>query len=175
MLLAEVITRACGRPIDVIARDMLFSPLGITDVEWVRYADGTPVASSGLRMRAADLVKIGQLVLNRGTWDDRRIVPASWIAESTAPHIGADGLYFYGFQWWLGRSLVKRESVAWIAAIGYGGQRMYVVPSLGLVVVVLAGLYARPDLSPIVGETILNEYVLAGLIDGASRTTITIG
>jgi hypothetical protein len=34
---------------------------------------------------------------------------------------------------------------------------MYVVPSLGLVVVVLAGLYARPDLSPIVEETILNE------------------
>ena len=161
MLLAEVITRASGRAIDVVARDMLFEPLGIADVEWVRYADGTPVASSGLRMRAADLVKIGQLVLNGGAWADRQIVPATWIADSTAAQIGADGLYFYGFQWWLGRSLVKREAVSWIAGIGYGGQRLYVVPSLGIVVVVLAGLYARPDLSAVVGDTILNELLLA--------------
>jgi hypothetical protein len=59
-------------------------------------------------MRSRNLAKIGQLVLDRGEWGGGRIVSAHWIDESVAAHIGApDRLYFYGNQWWLGRSLVK--------------------------------------------------------------------
>lgn len=70
------------------------------------------------------------------------------------------GLFFYGFQWWLGRSLVNRQEIKWISAVGYGGQRMYIVPNLDLVVVVTAGLYDNPFLQSVVGDVILRRYAL---------------
>ena len=99
----------------------------------------------GLRIRPRDAAKIGQLVLNRGIWDGRQIVPAAWIAQSTAPRFQAVGyfgsLFFYGYQWWLGRTLSGDEEVPWIAAVGLGGQRIFVVPDLDLVVMMTSGLY----------------------------------
>jgi len=159
-LLAAVLTKASGCTIDVFANNELFAPLGITEIEWFRYDDGTPNATSGLRMRARDLAKLGQLVLDGGLWNTRRIVSEGWIKEATSPHINGDGLFFYGFQWWLGRSLLNRTEINWIAAVGYGGQRMYILPRLNIVVVVLAGLYDNPTLSPVVGDAILRRYVL---------------
>jgi len=95
-------------------------------------------------MRSRDLAKIDQLVLDGGEWGGRRIVSAHWIDESIAAHIGApDSLYFYGYQWRLGRSLVRGREVVW-AAGGYGGQRPFVVPALELAAVVTAGRYGEP-------------------------------
>jgi CubicO group peptidase (beta-lactamase class C family) len=159
-LLAAIVHKVSDRPVDVLARDELFEPLGIDKVDWVRYASGTPNAASGLRMRPRDLARIGQLVLNHGLWKDRQIVSERWIEQSITPQINGEGLFFYGFQWWLGRSLVERHEITWASAVGYGGQRMYIVPSLGLVVVVMAGLYGNPILQSIVGEVVLRRYAL---------------
>ena len=80
------------------------------------------------------------------------------------PSRHGEGLFFYGYQWWLGRSLINRQEVKWISAVGWGGQRMYIVPSLDLVVVVMAGLYDNPVLQPIVGEIILRRYALSAAV-----------
>ncbi len=140
----------------------MFEPLGIADVEWYKYAEGNPSAAAGLRLRPRDLAKIGQLVLQRGSWNGKQIVSSSWIETSTAPQIGAIELNFYGYQFWLGRSLVNRREVLWASAVGLGGQRVYIVPEFDLVVVVNAGLYQSP-LQGMVPLTILNQYVLAAL------------
>jgi CubicO group peptidase (beta-lactamase class C family) len=164
-LLAAVLHKVTGEPIDEFAREALFEPLGITEVEWARY-DNSPAASGGLRMRSRDFAKIGQLVLARGQWKSRQIVAARWIDDSFAPHIGAaDRLYFYGYQWWLGRSLLRRREVIWAAAVGYGGQRLFIVPSLELAVVVTAGHYgdAMEAWVPLI---ILNRYVLPAVMQG---------
>jgi CubicO group peptidase (beta-lactamase class C family) len=63
-----VLRKATGKPIDEFAREALFAPLGIKDVEWATHADMSPSASGGLRMRSRDLAKIDQLVLARGYW-----------------------------------------------------------------------------------------------------------
>ena len=170
-LLAAILQRTSGCPIDVFAAETLFDALGIRDVEWIRYKNGTPNAVSGLRMRPRDLAKIGQLVLCGGVQNNRQIVSRAWIEESTRPHVNGESLFFYGFQWWLGRSLVDRREIRWISAVGYGGQRMYIVPSLDLVVVVMAGLYNDPVLASMVGEVVLRRYALPaalGLSDKAS-------
>jgi len=83
---------------------------------------------------------------------------------STAAHIGpADLTYFYGYQWWLGRSLVEGREVPWICAMGHGGQRIFAVPALDLVAVVTAGLYADPSLGTL-PLRIFNRYVLGGIV-----------
>jgi CubicO group peptidase (beta-lactamase class C family) len=158
-LLAAVVHRASGKDFDVLAQEVLFDPLGIGEVEWMRFANGDPIAGWGLRMRPRDLAKVGQLMLDHGRWHGKQIVPETWIAESTAPRINGEGLFFYGYQWWLGRSLVERREVDWIAGVGLGGQRLFIVPDRDLVVVVTAGLYRSP-LQGQVGLTVVNQYVL---------------
>ena len=102
----------------------------------------------------------------RQVWNKSQIVSGAWIGESTSPHLNGESLFFYGYQWWLGRSLVNRREIKWISAVGWGGQRMYIVPSLDLVVVVMAGLYENPILMPMVGEVILRRYALSAASTG---------
>jgi CubicO group peptidase (beta-lactamase class C family) len=158
-LIAAVLKKAAGKPVDDFAREMLFEPLGITDVEWPRYASGNAIAGGALRLRPRDLTKIGQLVLQRGNWRGSRIVPASWIEAATRPQINGFGTDFYGYFFWLGRSLVDQHEIQWAAAVGLGGQRVFIVPELDLVLVMNAGLYQSP-VQALVPIEALNRYVL---------------
>ena len=160
-LLAAVVQKVTGQSIDQFARAALFESLGITEFEWAKMPNGDPSAASGLRLRPRDLAKIGQLVLARGVWNGRRLVSAAYIDEATKPHAAAP-YFFYGYQWLLHRSLVGGRVVEWIAGYGLGGQRLFIVPSFDLVVVVTAGLYAsgRQDIPPL---EVLNDYVLPAI------------
>jgi CubicO group peptidase (beta-lactamase class C family) len=134
LLLEAVIAKAADGALDDVARELLFEPLGITDYAWTKNSKSGILEVGGLRLRSRDLAKIGQLVVNGGNWNGRQIVSERWVKESTAAHIGPSALtYFYGYQWWLGRSLVKGREVPWICAMGHGGQRIFAVPALDLV------------------------------------------
>jgi CubicO group peptidase (beta-lactamase class C family) len=139
-LVSAIIRKAVGKPLDEFAREALFEPLGITRFEWTRVKGDTD-AGGGLRLRPRDMVKIGQLVLAGGRWDDRQIVSKAWIDVSTRPRLEATGPYFYSYLWWLGRSLHGGREIHWDAALGRGGQSIRIVPELDLVVAVTAGYY----------------------------------
>ena len=162
-LLGAVLHRTSNRRIDDFAREVLFEPLGIVDTTWNGFSNGLPAASAGLRLRPRDMAKLGQLVLNRGEWNGHRIVPASWVKDLLVPQIGRpDGLYFYGYQWWLGRSLLGNRELQWAAAMGRGGQHIFVVPEFDLVLVLTAGNYDNPALAWVALD-ILNRHVLAAI------------
>jgi len=147
-LVSAIIRKATGRPLDEFAREALFEPLGITPVEWMRYK-GDADAGGGLRLRPRDMAKIGQLVLAGGRWNDRQVVSKAWIDASMKPRMEAttrSGSFFYGYLWWLGRSLFNGREIHWAGALGRGGQSIRIVPELDLVVVVTAGYYQ--DYSP---------------------------
>ncbi|KGM35770.1 serine hydrolase domain-containing protein [Inquilinus limosus] len=159
-LLSAVLKQVSGRPLDVLAREVLFAPLGIDDVEWVRYPNGDPVAASGLRLRPRDIAKIGRLVLDHGAWQGKQIVSPGWIAQSTTRQIAAEDEIDYGFQWWLGHSQIGGQDLRWSAGVGWGGQRLFLVPDRDLLVVVTAGLYDQPDAQDALGRDVLERYVL---------------
>ena len=142
-VLAHLISRGTGQPLLDYARENLFEPLGIADVEWIAGSDGEPIAASGLRMRPRDLAKIGQLVLDRGTWGDSQLVPSEWLDQSFTPRVQAGHDLEYGYHWWLGKLWANDQP--WMGAFGNGGQRLFIVPSLELVVVITAGNYNKPD------------------------------
>lgn len=164
-LLGLVLANSIGRPIDEYARDRLFSPLGITDFSWWKAPNsGQPFAAGGLQLRPRDLAKIGQLLLTDGRWNSVQVVPRGWVAESTKPRIKA-GFYFYGYQWWLGRSVIKGRDLHWTAGFGNGGQSLFVLPALDLIVVVTAGLYQKPPLSQVVIPlNIFEQHVLPAML-----------
>jgi CubicO group peptidase (beta-lactamase class C family) len=147
-LLGSIIERASGKKLEDFAREVLFKPLGITDWEWKKYKNDKIASAAGLRLRPRDAAKIGQLLLNHGAWNGRQIVSADWLARSVEPRFQAigyfSGLFYYGYQWWLGRTLSNGKDIQWVAAQGLGGQRIYIVPEFDLVVVTTAGLYGRP-------------------------------
>ncbi len=96
-LLAAVVERAAGAPLDEYVTATLLEPLGITDVQWSRDGVGHPYAMAGLRMRAIDLARIGSMLADGGRWNGRQIVSAEWIATSTAPDAQ---LPWGGLLWW---------------------------------------------------------------------------
>lgn len=144
-LLGNVVERVSGQPLEAFAREALFAPLSISDWEWMKYRNEHISAAAGLRLRPRDAAKIGQLVLNKGSWNGKQIVSAKWIEQSVTPRFQAigyfGGLFYYGQQWWMGRTLSGDKDVKWIAAQGLGGQRIFIVPELDLVVMTTQGFY----------------------------------
>lgn len=148
-VLADILVRTTGASLKTLARTQLFEPLGITDWEWVADFQNRELAFTGLRMRPRDMVKLGRMALNRGQWQGRQIVPAQWIAASTRGQIstgfpsrlGPAGPTHYGYQWRVGSVDWKGKPMAWAAAFGNGGQRIFMVPELDLIIVVTAGDY----------------------------------
>jgi len=165
-LLGRVLAKVTGEKVDDYARNKLFGPLAIADFEWLPFAGSAEIAAfGGLRLRPRDLAKIGQLMASGGQWNGRQVVPANWIAESVKPRLNTDGsLLYYGYQWWLGRSLLRGRDLTWIGGVGLGGQRLYVVPELDLVVAVNSAHYCSP-LQGVIPISLLNRFVLPAVKD----------
>jgi CubicO group peptidase (beta-lactamase class C family) len=141
-ILGHLIARGSGMPLVEFARTRLFAPLGIHTTDWTRGSNEEPSAASGLRMRAPDLVRIGQLVLQQGLWGDRQVVPARWIADCLTPRVAAFEGVQYGYHWYVAR---RRDQSLGYLAMGLGGQRLVVIPSLDLVYAIFMGNYRRAD------------------------------
>ena len=98
-LLAGIIEKASGKPMDVFFRDGLFAELDVAPGPWDKDEVGNPYAMAGLPLTAADAAKIGQLVLQRGNWQGRQLVPATYIDTMLSPGQGVDPSS--GLLWWL--------------------------------------------------------------------------
>lgn len=120
----------------------LFHKLGMYHSVMEPDASGTFVGSSYIWASARDYAKFGMLYLNDGVWNGERILPEGWVKKTTtAPN--ANRLKNYGYQFWLNGFNEKKPSqkefpqmpADFFYADGYGGQRIYIVPSLQLVAV----------------------------------------
>jgi CubicO group peptidase (beta-lactamase class C family) len=147
-IVAAIISRATNMPIEHYAATKLFAPLGITRFEWLKDRSGTAIAASGLRLRPIDMAAIGGLMLRRGRVADQVIVPESWVEMSTAQQAPAQGDARCGvrtaYLWWLITVCRDGRETPLIFANGNGGQYIWVVPSLDLVIVSTAGAYNIP-------------------------------
>jgi CubicO group peptidase (beta-lactamase class C family) len=140
-LLSAVLTRLTGMTAFAYAERELFAPLGITGARWKADPQGLSVGGTDLWLTSRDMLKLGQLYLHEGKWGDRVIVDRSWVHDSLHAHIALRNKGFwhpayhaYGYQWWL---RTMRGHPAAVAS-GYGGQMIYVMPDLQLVVVTTA-------------------------------------
>lgn len=142
VLLAEILARRTGRSLPDLARDDLFGPLGITHFEWRTGAHRRPLAYSGLRITPRAMLNLGRLVMDGGLWDGRPVLPADWAAAIRQPAIRVgNGPLQYGHQWWAGTAEPAGRALPWFGGFGNGGQRLFVLPEMQLVVVMTAGQY----------------------------------
>jgi CubicO group peptidase (beta-lactamase class C family) len=96
-LLTAVIGKAAGMPIDEFLQRSLFDVMTIKPGEWSRDDAGNRHGMSGLPMTAADLAKLGQLVLDQGRWQGQQLLPAEFVQQMLAPQPLSPG---YGLLWW---------------------------------------------------------------------------
>jgi len=177
-VLGTILQRATKQPLADYARARLFSPLGITDFEWLGNLAGVPSAASGLRLRPRDLAKFGSLYLHGGRWNGKQILPADWTAESTrrhfrfAPRSGSDaaGEFGYAYFWWYNCYPAATGLIEARTAVGNGQQRIFVLPGLDMVVTIFAGRYNDFTHGSTLGSRILRDHVIP-----AVTTNVRVG
>lgn len=161
-VLGRVLERAGGTSVEEFAREYLFEPLGITAVEWQRSPLGQAQTGGGLGLRSRDLLKLGQLYADHGRWSGRQIVAESWVNASVRPRVRIDERNEYGYLWWLTSLEVRGRQFPAYYMTGTGGNRVYVVPRLGLVTVITSENFGRRDAHQL-SDRLLSEYILASV------------
>jgi len=135
-LLSIVLTEAVGVSTRTFARSVLFDPLGITELRWETDRQGYDYGGHGLWLRTEDMAKLGVLFLDWGLWRGDRLLSTTWIGQATALQVNLEASFGpledigYGWLWWLDGSLRWPVYLAW----GWGGQLVFCVPALDLVV-----------------------------------------
>jgi CubicO group peptidase (beta-lactamase class C family) len=144
IVLAGIVGHATHTRMDVYARNRLFDPLGMQG-EWWYYGrpDSLVHAGGGLNLRARDLAKLGQMVLDGGRWHGRQVVPEEWIRRATTrivrnPRTFGPHAVDYGYLWWIASlddpmNPHPRAGDVYLAS-GARGQWLFVVPAFDLVV-----------------------------------------
>ena len=192
-LLSAVVQKQVGMPAAEYAEKRLFRPLGISDYYWPANDSGLSSGSSGLQLTPIDMARFGYLYLRDGVWNGDRLLPAGWVEQSTRRHQrairSADFRYRvinlirravgrgvsqvpsmdYGYHWWI-------PSFGGYAARGWGGQAIFVLPALDMVVVFTGGLSGPDNFLP---DTLMEKYIIpavksAGPLTANSEPTASL-
>ena len=150
---------ALREPLEAYAQRRLFAPLGITRADWQRLPLGHVQAGGGLSLRTRDLFALGQLVLQRGQWQGRALLPEAWVAAMTTPHARMPDGTDYGYLWWLHRF---PGDVQTQAMNGAGGNTVQVIPALDAVVVITATNFQVRN-APRLTMKLFNELIVPAL------------
>lgn len=124
-------------------RTRLFAPLGIRNAVFEQDMSGTPVGSSYVYVTARDFARFGQLYLDEGCVDSLRVLPEGWVEYTATPNADSQGSY--GAFFWLnkGKELPDAPEDMFYCN-GHDGQRIFIIPSKELVVVILS-YSPKPD------------------------------
>jgi len=160
--LSFLLERAVREPLDRFADRVLFSPLGIERLQWVRSPQRTVQTGGGLKLRGRDLLALAQLALDRGQWRGARVLDPAWIAESIRPHAEIDAQTEYGYLWWLKDLPWRDRKVRVVYMSGNGGNKVGVVPELDLAFAIASNNYGAKGMHEQT-ERVLVHSVLAAV------------
>lgn len=159
MLLGGIIAHASHMTVSDFADQYLFKPLGITNYRWTKDPMGHETTAGSFYISSRDLNKIGQLVLNDGVFNGRRIVSKKWIKVMTEKrhkiedfsnvgisknNIAIPQPTYYSYTWYNEDAKTKNFTYNIVFASGNGGQYIMVVRDLNLVVSFNGNSYNSP-------------------------------
>jgi len=155
-LLSAIIDHHSGVTTAEYAEQHLFGPLDIAPIDWPALADGINQGGWGLHMRPSDFIKLGQLLLDGGAWQDQRVVDAAWVDAMTSFQVSNGMGGGYGYQMWLETNIFDADVAG---ARGYGGQDCLVFDELGMVVVFTGDILHPYEMADDV-VTVTNDFVI---------------
>ncbi len=156
-------SRIAGVSVKELLEKQLFEPLAISDYKWDQDPQGNFVGGKGLYLSAETFRKIGELVLEGGTYAGRQVISKRWLEESLS--LKAKGhMYYgkYGYQWWLKNwpagPDVSKDDFNIKCAIGFGGQFLFLIPKWNAFVVFTGNLVGAENFE--FPQALLREKIL---------------
>lgn len=134
------------------------APLGIRRYGWLLDPAGQAYGGGSMNFLARDFIKFGQLMLNGGVWQGRRVLGHDFVKSASTPLYNLRKVY-YGYLWWAFDYPYKNRTVRFYWAGGAGGQGVVVIPELDLVIATFGGSYHSPAAIPIQQE-LIPQYIL---------------
>jgi CubicO group peptidase (beta-lactamase class C family) len=143
-LAGAVLRKTSGRPVFELFDELLAEPLQMGSYHMNLTPTGDAFMAGGSFFRPRDFMKLAQVMLNGGSWNGRRIVSAEWAQRATAALVTMPGKpepSEYGYGWWVGEFPTNGRTVHVFSAAGNGGEFVYGIPALDLVVAFYGGNY----------------------------------
>ncbi len=173
-LLSAILTKATGKSTWQFAQETIAKPLGFQLAQWPRDPQGVFFGGNDMLMTPRQMLAFGELYLRDGRSNGQQVVPERWVADSQVPRTQSrrESDRYYGYGWWV-RELAGHPSFyAW----GYGGQYIFIVPDLDLVVVTTSASTAgeerrdhRRTVYEIVEQLIITPIASAAAVSSAAN------
>lgn len=166
-LLGGVISKATGEDLKWFFHQSFARPLQIDHYRLNLSPSGAPYMGGGLQLAPRDFLKVGQLFLDGGVWNGKRLVSGDWVTASFAGHASMEDPQNYGFAWWRYTYVYDGRQFETYAASGNGGQILMVVPDLELAIMMNAGNYSDNRPRNLLRYLTMWRAILPAAIDGA--------
>lgn len=160
--LGRLLQRATGQSVQNYMEAYLFGPLDINEYTYWS-TDGQLQTGSGLYLKTRDMAKLGQLFLDKGTWNGTRVISEHWVDEATMRRVEVPPRG-YGYQWWMTSYTVAGVTYDAFYANGLGGQYIFVFPALDVVVAMTGGVYEQYQVDQRNLTGMMQDYILASLL-----------
>ena len=160
-LLGVAMDSLVSEPLEIFIDRNLFQKLDISNYLIQSDLNGKPYFGGGMYLTSRDMLKFGELYLNKGKWNSKRILSKKWIESSFENYRVLENTKDkngYGYLWWHNTYKVNGKSIKSIEARGAGGQYIFVIPTLKTVVVITSGNYRNGKTQQ--PETIFEKYIL---------------
>jgi len=166
-LLGDIIHKSVPKGLDSYADKKLFAPLDITNYKWFYTPQNIPYTGGGIRMRAIDFAKYGQLYKNKGLWNGTQILAKDWVEKSVANQVSTfqevgDG--YYGYLFWNKTYTVNGKEYEVSYCNGNGSNRVLILKDIPLVVVITGSAYNKPGFNANVDKMMI-DYILPAIIE----------
>jgi CubicO group peptidase (beta-lactamase class C family) len=150
-LLGKVVSVAAEQPLLELFQQRVAEPLQLQHYYLNLQNTGDPYLGGGARFAPRDFMKLGQMMLDGGVWNGKRILNAEYARRAGAPHMQLRGenptkyeylAMQYGYLWWTVNYPYKGRTLQAYFASGNGGQEVVVIPELDMVVATYGGNYS---------------------------------
>ncbi len=159
-LIGGAIQRATGMSLLRFFQETFADPLEISYYQLNLSPTEDAYMGGGIRLRPRDFLKLGQVYLDDGVWNGKRLVTEEWVRQSSAAHASMNRENDYGYGWWRQTFEVNGRSIDTFFASGNGGQMLFVVPELEMTAMIQAGNYSDGRTRNAFRDRFLGEFIL---------------
>ena len=158
-ILQHIIFNLSGMNLNDFSEKYIFGPMGITDFSFSIDSCGLNSGAAGMKLRSRDMLKIGLMMNAGGEWNGEQILSKDWVERATKAYCNVDSdTHQYGYFWWGQNARVGDKVYAVKSARGAGGQFIFMVKDLDLVVVITS-YYAKQTGIKLMETLILPSFV----------------
>ncbi|WP_159779168.1 serine hydrolase [Flavobacterium sp. 9AF] len=163
-LLGIAMDSIINEPLELFMDRNLFQKLHISNYIIQTDLKGKPYFGGGMYLTPRDMLSFGELYLNYGKWNSKRIISRKWVNDSFKNHHALENTIDkngYGYLWWHNTYFSKGKKIKTIEARGAGGQYIFIIPSLKVVVVITSGNFRNGKTQQ--PEKIFEDYILPNI------------